>query len=331
MPLPFRLCRNLIAAALALAVTVPAGAETYPERPIRMIVSIAPGSVTDVIMRAAANELSPRLGQQLVIENKGGASGIPAAQACTGAAPDGYTLCVIYHNTLSFNPLLFNKLPYDAEKDFVPIARLFFLIEVLAVTPSLDVSSVAALKALAQAKPAAFNYGTLGPGSAPELFLKWLNNQWGTSIVGIPYRGGGPIAQALAAGEIQIGNMGLGNFIGLAEAGKLKLLALLSPQRSALVPAVPTFAEAGLGAYTWRGWWGLAAPKGTPAAIVEKVNGEFARLFREPAFVAFLDKQAVVSAPTSPQEFAAFVQEDRKAADALIRLANTPRADYKPE
>src|SRR5262249_36762089 len=180
----------------------PAHAQTYPERPIRMIVSIAPGSVTDVIMRAAANELSPRLGQQLVIENKGGASGIPAAQACTGAAPDGYTLCVIYHNTLSFNPLLFNKLPYDAEKDFVPIARLFFLIEVLAVTPSLDVSSVAALKALAQAKPAAFNYGTLGPGSAPELFLKWLNNQWGTSIVGIPYPGGGPVAPALAAAQI---------------------------------------------------------------------------------------------------------------------------------
>ena len=308
----------------------PAHAQTYPERPIRMIVSIAPGSVTDVIMRAAANELSPRLGQQLVIENKGGASGIPAAQACATAPPDGYTLCVIYHNTLSFNPLLFNKLPYEPD-DLVPIARLFFLIEALAVTPSLDVGSVAELKRLAQAKPTAFNYGTLGPGSAPELLLKWLNNQWGTGIVGVPYRGGGPIAQALAAGDIQIGNMGLGNFVALAQAGKLKLVAVMADQRSALVPDVPTFAEAGLDGYRWRGWWGLAAPKGTPKRIVERVSAEFTKLFKEPGFVAFLDKQAVVSAPTSPEEFSAFVQQDRKTAETLIHLANTPRTDYKPE
>jgi tripartite-type tricarboxylate transporter receptor subunit TctC len=310
---------------------LPAHAETYPDRPIRVIVSIAAGSVTDVIMRAAVNELAPRLGQPLVIENKGGASGIPAAQACATSPPDGYTLCVIYHNTLSFNPLLFNRLPYDAEKDFAPIARLFFLIEALAVTPALNVKSVADLKSLAQAKPTALNYGTLGPGSAPELFLKWLNNQWNTGIVGVPYRGGGPIAQALAAGDIQVGNMGLGNFMPLAQSGKLELLALLADKRSALAPDVPTFGEAGLGGYRWRGWWGLAAPKGTPKAIVDRVNAEFVKLFSEPAFVAFLDKQAVVSAATSPEEFAAFLAEDRKAADALIHLANTPRADYKPE
>jgi len=323
-----RLCRVVL--VLSLAVVSSASAQTWPDRPIRVIVSIAAGSVTDVIMRAAVNELGPRLGQPLVIENKGGASGIPAAQACATSPPDGYTLCVIYHNTLSFNPLLFNHLPYDADKDFAPIARLFFLIEALAVTPALNVKTVADLKALAQAKPTALNYGTLGPGSAPELFLKWLNNQWSTGIVGVPYRGGGPIAQALAAGDIQVGNMGLGNFIPLAQSGKLELLALLADKRSALAPDVPTFAEAGLG-YRWRGWWGLAAPRGTPRPVIDRVNAEFAKLFSEPAFVAFLDKQAVVAAPTSPEGFAAFVAEDRKAADALIRLANTPRADYRPE
>jgi tripartite-type tricarboxylate transporter receptor subunit TctC len=201
----------------ALAST--AGAQSYPERPIRMIVSIAAGSVTDVIMRAAASELGARLGQQLVIENRGGASGIPAAQQCAQASPDGYTVCVIYHSTLSFNPLLFNKLPYDADKDFALIARLYFLIEGIAVTTGLDVNSVTELKTLAQAKPSALNFGTLGPGSYPDLFLKWLNNQWGTGIVGIPYRGGGPIAQALVAGQLQIGNMGLGNFMPLLEGG----------------------------------------------------------------------------------------------------------------
>src|SRR5262245_53824288 len=282
-------------------------------------------------MRAAANELGPRLGQQIVIENKGGASGIPAAQACATAPPDGYTLCVIYHSTLVFNPLLFDKLPYDADKDFELIARLFMLIEAVAVTPSLGVNSMSELKAAAQAKPEALNYGTLGPGSFPELFLKWINNQWSTSIVAIPYRGGGPIAQALAANDIQIGNMGLGNFLGLAQGGKLKLLAVSAPQRSPLAADVPTFAEAGLGGYPGRGWWGIAAPKGTPRAIVERVNAEFVKLFKEPEFLAFLEKQAVVSAPTTPADFVAFVKEDRKLAESLIRLANTPREDYKAE
>ena len=319
-----------MALALATAFPMPVSAQTYPDRPIRMIVSIAAGSVTDVIMRAAANELSPRLGQPIVIENRGGAAGIPAAQACAQANPDGHTLCVIFHNTLSFNPVMFSNLPYDADKDFSLVARLFFLIEALAVTPSLDAKSVAELKTLAQSKTRTLNYGTLGAGSGPELFLKWINNQWLTDIVGIPYRGGGPIAQALAAGDIQIGSVGLGNFLGLAAGGKVRLLAVAAPKRSPLAPDVATFEEAGIG-YRWRGWWGLATPKGTPKPIVDRLSAELTKLFSEPGFVAFLDKQAVVPAPTSPEEFAAFVQQDREAAAALVRLANTPRAEYQPE
>ena len=323
--------RRAAIAALALTATLatPARAD-YPDKPIRMIVSIAAGSVTDVIMRAAANELTARLGQPIVIENRGGAAGIPAGQACAQATPDGYTLCVIFHNTLSFNPVMFNNLPYDADKDFALITRLFFLIEALAVTPSLDAKSVAELKALAQAKTRPLNYGTLGAGSAPELFLTWLNNEWGSQIVGVPYRGGGPIAQALAAGDIEIGSVGLGNFLALAQAGKLRLLAVASDKRSPLVPEVVTFQEAGIG-YRWRGWWGLAAPKGTPQPILDRLGTEFVRLFSDPKFVAFLDNQAVVAAPTSPQDFAAFVAQDRVAAAALIKLAKTPREEYKPE
>ena len=129
-------------------------AQTYPDRPIRVIVPIAAGSVTDVIMRATASEFAPRLGQPFVIENKGGASGIPGAQACAQAAPDGYTLCLVYHNTLSINPLMFNKLPYDAEKDFTLITNLYLLVEALFVNSSLNVSTAAELKAYAQAHPA---------------------------------------------------------------------------------------------------------------------------------------------------------------------------------
>jgi tripartite-type tricarboxylate transporter receptor subunit TctC len=318
-----------LSCAAIVALACPANAQGYPERPIRMIVSIAAGSVTDVIMRAAANELQPRLKQTLVIENQGGAAGILGGQACARATPDGYTICVIYHSTMSYNPLLFTKLPYNADTDFAPVARLFFLTEGLFASSALGVNSVADLKAKAQSG-AALNYATLGEGSFPDLFLKWMNNQWNTKIVGIPYRGGGPAAQALAANDVQVTRFGVGNFTGLLEGGKVKALAISTPQRSPLLPDVPTLAEAGLPGYPGQGWWGLAAPRGTPPAIIERLSSEFGKLFSEPKFKAFLDKQAVASAPTTPDGFAAFLKQDRKAAETLIRIANTKPAEYTP-
>src|SRR5262249_12614437 len=148
----------------ALTGATAAQAQSYPNKPIRMIVSIAAGSVTDVIMRAAANELHQRLGQPLVIENRGGAAGILGGQACAQAAGHGYTVCVIYHSTMSYNPLLFTKLPYDADADFVPITRLFFLTEGVFASNEANVKSVAELKALAQSKPEGLNFATLGEG-----------------------------------------------------------------------------------------------------------------------------------------------------------------------
>lgn len=324
----FRIIQVAAFAALLVFGTAGADAQDYPQRPIRMIVSIAAGSVTDVIMRAAINEI--KLGQPIVIENRGGAAGIPGAQACAQAPGDGHTLCVVFHNQLSFNPVMFKSLPYDADKDITLVTRLFFLIESLAVHPTLGANTVAELRSLAQSKTKALNWGTLGAGSAPELFLRWINNQWGTDIVGIPYRGGGPMAQAVAANEIQIGAVGLGNFLGLAEGGKVKVIAVSAPKRSPLVPDVATFTEAGLGGYPQRGWWGLAVPKGTPQPIVDRLNAEFVRVFSDSKFTAFLDKQAVVAAPTTAAEFAAFVKQDRIHAAELLKLANTPLQEYKP-
>jgi tripartite-type tricarboxylate transporter receptor subunit TctC len=308
---------------------IKAEAQQYPAKPVRMIVSIAAGSVTDVIMRAAAAELQTRLGQPLVIENQGGASGIIAARACAQAAPDGYTVCIINHAQMSYNQMLFTKLPYDPDRDLVPVARLFLLIEGVFVNPGLGVNSIAELKALAKAKPDALNYATLGEGSFPELFMIWLNNQWGTKIVGIPYKGGGPAAQAVAANDVQMTRFGVGNFLGLVEAGKVKALAVTSAKRSPLLPKVPTLVEAGLGGFPGEGWWGIAVPKGTPQPIVDRLNKEFAGLFGEPKFVSFLDKQAVVSAPTTPEGFVEFLKKDRKAAETLIKIANTKQSEFK--
>jgi len=305
-----------------------ASAQTYPQKPIRLIVSIAAGSVTDVILRAAANELQPRLGQPLIIENKGGAAGILGAQACAQAVPDGYTICTVYHSTMSYNPLLFTKLPYRPE-DLAPIGRLFFLVEGVFVSSDLKVATMAELKAKVQAQPDALNYATLGEGSFPDLFLRWLNNQWNAKIVGIPYKGGGPAAQALMAGDAQITRFGVGNFRGALDSGKVKALAVSSSQRSPLLPDVPTAREAGIGGYPGIGWWGLGAPKGTPPEAIARISEAFVKLFNEPKFKAFLDQQSVMSAPTGPEEFVKFLAEDRKAAESLIRTANAKAEEYK--
>jgi tripartite-type tricarboxylate transporter receptor subunit TctC len=324
-----RIVRALAGLLLVCAVSS-AQAQTYPDRPIRLIVSIAAGSVTDVIARKAAAELQGRLGQPLIIENRGGAAGILGAQTCAQAAPDGYTLCVIYHSTMSYNPLLFDKLPY-APEDLAPVTRLFFLTEGLFVSTEVGINSVAELKKYAQAKPDGLNYATLGDGSFPDLFMRWLNGQWGTKIVGVPYKGGGPAAQALAANQVQVTRFGVGNFMGLIQAGKVKALAVSADQRSPLLPDVPTFKEAGLGDYPGQGWWGLAAPKGTPAPIVEKMAAEWGKLFKDPEFNKFLEQQSVVASPTTPAGFAAFLVEDRKAAETLIKIANSKKEEYKPQ
>jgi tripartite-type tricarboxylate transporter receptor subunit TctC len=305
-----------------------AEAQQYPTKPIRMIVSIAAGSVTDVIMRAAAADLQARLGQPVVIENVGGAAGILAGKNCAQAPGDGYTICVIYHSTMSFNPLLFSNLPYNPD-DLLPVARLFFLVEGVFVSSELGVNSIAELKTLAQSKPAGLNYATLGEGSYPDLFMKWMNNQWGTQIVGIPYRGGGPAAQALAANQVQVTRFGVGNFLGLLQAGKVKALAVSAAKRSPVLPDVPTFAEVGWGDYPGQGWWGLAAPKGTPPEIIAKLSSVFEKQFSDPKFMAFLDKQAVVPAATDAAGFAAFLKQDRKDAETLIKIANTKKTEFK--
>jgi tripartite-type tricarboxylate transporter receptor subunit TctC len=325
-----RALKHAAFALLALAVaTATAHAQGYPNKPIRLIVSIAAGSVTDVIMRAAAAEMQGRLGQPLIIENIGGAAGILGGKTCAQAAPDGYNLCVIYHSTMSFNPLLFSNLPYNPDSDFVPVGRLFFLVEGLFASSAINVSTVAELKALAQSKPDGLNYATLGEGSYPDLFLKWMNNQWGTRIAGIPYRGGGPAAQALAANDVQVTRFGVGNFIGAIESGRVKALAVSSAKRSAVLPNVPTFTEVGWGDYPGQGWWGLVAPKGTPPEAVAKLSSEFQKLFSDPKFMAVLEKQAVVPAATDPVAFAAFLSQDRKDAATLIKIANTRKTEFK--
>ncbi|MEQ1772591.1 MAG: tripartite tricarboxylate transporter substrate-binding protein [Burkholderiales bacterium] len=298
--------------------------DLYPQKPVRLIVPIAPGSVTDVIARAASRDLTPRLQQTLVVDNRAGATGIIGAELCARATPDGYTICNIYTATTSINPHVIDKLPYDPVKDFKPITNLYFVTGALVVPASLPVKSVAELMTLATSQPKALSFGTIGAGSYPEMFLAWLNDRWKTSITPIPYKGGGPIAVALLANEIQLTAVGLGNMVGPLQSGQLRALAVSSAKRSRLLPGVPVFAEAGLGAFNGHLWWGLAAPAATPDRIIMRLNSEFAQLFREPKFVAFLEDNAVEPATGTPGEFAAFMQRDREAAAKLIAAMRKP-------
>lgn len=308
-------------AAFGLASGSAAAQSDYPNKPIRLLLPIAAGSVTDVVLRAASGPLGQRLGQQVLIDNRAGASGIVGAEACARAAADGYTVCAVYHSIMSYNPYTFDKLPYDPERDFAPVTNLFFVTEGLVVPGSLPVQSVAELRAYAVKNPTGVNLGTLGEGSLQELFVSWLNREWNSSIVGIAYKGGGPIANALGAGEIQIGQMGIGNFLGLIQAGKLRPLAIAASQRSKLLPQVPTMAEAGLGGFPARTWWGLVVPAGTPAPVIARLNAEFVAVFRDPKFAEFMEGRYVEGAAGTPQEFAAFLKSDREAAKMLVRLA----------
>lgn len=318
---PSRIAAGL--AVLALAAATSAGAQTgdWPSKPVRILVPIAAGSVTDVVLRAAAPLVSAQLGQQLVVENRPGASGVIGAEACARATADGYTICATYHAIMSFNPHTFEKLPYDPARDFVPVTNLYFVTEALVVPRSLAPNTVAELRSFAAANPAALNFGTLGEGSLQELMVAWLNREWNAKVQGVPYKGGGPIAAAVTAGEIQMAQMGLGNFLGPIRAGQVKALALSAARRSPQLPDVPTLAEAGLGGFASRPWWGIVVPAGTPAPIVARLNATFVSVFRDPKFVEFLEGRYVEPAPGTAAEFASFLEADRKAAGELVRLA----------
>ena len=297
----------------------------YPAKPIRLIVPIAAGSVTDVVLRAAGQELSARLKQPIVIDNRTGASGIIGAEACAKAPADGYTICAIYSATTSINPHVFDKLPYDPAKDFAPITNLYYVTGVLVVPASLPVNTADELKALVTGKPRAVSFGTIGPGSFPEVFLTWLNRQWKTEIPAVPYKGGGPITIALMSNEIQASAVGLGNMIGQLQSGQVKALAVSGAKRNALFPRVPTFAEAGLAGFQGNLWWGLVAPAGTPKAVIARMNAEFTRLFNEPRFAEFLDSQAVEPALGTPEAYAAFLKSDREWTAQLIAAGKKAR------
>ncbi len=303
--------------AFALLAT-PALADDYPSRPIRVITTSSAGGISDIFMRVLGEELHKSLGQPIVIENRPGGTGNIGARACAEATPDGYTICIINADPLIYNQFLFKRLPFDPENGLTPIVNLFHLIQVLVVNSDLKVKSVDELIALSKQKPGTLNYLT---ASLPcEVYMDSLKADQGADWVRVPFRGGGEATNAILSGTTPIGLIGLGNVISHIRAGKMTALALINNRKTPLLPDVPTLDATGYKGAPSQTWYGLFAPKGTPQAVVDKINKEVTRVFTDKTFVdKYVISRGQVPAVNTPEEFAAEIKADREAAREVVK------------
>src|SRR5689334_2165233 len=246
-------------------------AQTYPTKPVRILIAQAPGSATDVISRVVGNRLSEALGQPIVIEAKPGAGGALGTEAAARAAPDGYTLFMANNSTHGSNPALYPKLPYDAVKDFAPITLVAQVPYVLVVDPALPAKSVAELIALVKSNPGKMNYASAGNGSTHHFCGELLKSSAGLDIQHVPYKGSPPAIAGLLGGEVSLMFANLTDIGAQLKAGKLRPLAVTTPKRAPMLADVPTLAEAGVPGFEIQSWFGLLAPAGTPAPIIARL------------------------------------------------------------
>jgi tripartite-type tricarboxylate transporter receptor subunit TctC len=303
-----------------------AQAQTFPQRPVVLVNPASAGGTLDTVLRMLAQKMAGPLGQPVVVENRTGAGGMLAYASVAKASPDGHVLLSVA-NTFAVNMAVRKDLPYDALKDFAPITFIGSTPHVLAVHASSPANNVADLVALAKRNPGAISYGTFGDGSYSHLVGKMFEQAAHVELLQVPFRGSAPSIVAVVSNQI---SMVFGNFPEImphVRAGRLKALAIAMPQRSPLAPELPTVAEAGYPGFSSLSWYGLVAPAGTPAAIVDRLQKEVAHALALPDVKERLNALGVVSGGGSPQEFGAYLHEQidayaRIVRDAHIKLAN---------
>jgi tripartite-type tricarboxylate transporter receptor subunit TctC len=296
----------LSAAVLSLASHLAAAQEVYPSKPIRLVVPFPAGGVTDIMARDLGQQVAEAWGQTVLVENRGGANGAIGSELVAKAKPDGYTLLVGTTGTHAINPGLYPKLPYDAIKDFAPVALLGNVTNVLVVHPSLPAKSVADLIALAKSKPGALTYASSGNGSSQHLSAELFKSMTGTDITHIQYKGAGPALTDVVGGQVSLTFTGMSATLPYIQNGRLRVLGVTTAKRSPALPQVPTIAEEGLRGYESNNWVGLFAPASTPADIVRKLNAEAVRIQGTPAVMSRLAAQGAEFAPNTPEAFGAF-------------------------
>ena len=317
----------LVSVAIAVLFAQQAGAQTYPSGLIRIIVPYAAGGVTDSLARVIGAQVADAVGQPVIIENRPGASSILGMQACANAKPDGYTVCIAVADSLSYNPQLFASLPYDPDKSFAPVMRLALTNNLLVANAKAPFNNYKDMVAYAKAAPGKLNWGTWGPATLPDLYLRWVSSQAGVNIQAIPYKGGAAQANpAVYSGEVDITYMGFGTAAPQIAAGAIKPLVAVGAKRSEFMPVLPCLGEEG-GDPGLQGYFGLFAPAETPSSIVQRLNAEFAKALDTPQVQAFYKNSTLIAEPNTPDEFAAFAKADREAAAKVFKsMGITPQA-----
>ncbi len=286
-----------------------AAAQPYPSKPIRMLIGFPPGGGADIVARQITPRLGEQLGQQVVIDNRGGASGNIALGMLATAVPDGYSL-MLTTPTLTVNPALYPNVGYDSLKDFAPVRLIASTAYILVVYPSVPAKSVQELVALAKAKPRQLNYSSGGNGAAAHLAGALFGSMTGADIVHIPYKGIGPALVALLGGEVQLTFSSQPSTIPHIKEGRLRPLGITSAKRSSFTPDIPTIAESGVPGYETTAWYGVIAPAGTPALVIARLNLELTKLLDQTEIKAAIAAQSFEIMPSDPRQFGGFIKTE---------------------
>ena len=313
---------KLISALLLSLSCFAAQAQPWPAKPVRIVVAYPPGGGIDVMARQIADKLTGAWGQPVVVENRPGANTIVAADAVAKSPADGHSILMTTDATFSINPHLYAKLPFDTQRDFVPVTMLVLLQQLLVAHPSLPASSLDELIRLAKAKPGTINYASYGSGSQPHLAGEMLKNKAGIDLVHVPYKGISLAVPAVMAGEVQLTFAGIATSSAPLKSGRIKPIAIGGAQRSALFPQVPTFTELGYPEVETHAWFGLFVPSGSPKAAVSRVHLDVKRILDDPDFrqKQLLDKGYEVVG-SSPEEFSAYIRKDSESRARAVKIS----------
>jgi tripartite-type tricarboxylate transporter receptor subunit TctC len=311
--------KRILWLAMAFAAAVaPAAAQQYPARSIRLIVHSSPGGSSDILGRLVAQRLTEALGQQVVVENRAGASGIIGVDAAVKSPPDGYTI-LISQTSLAINPSMFPKIPYNALRDLQPVTQIVDGPNVLTVHPSVPAKSVKQLVALAKGRPEGLIIGSPGQGTSPHLSAELFNSMAGVKIAQAQFKGAGLAIVSLLAGEVSMMFPTTPTVIGYLKAGRLRALGVTTAKRTQALPDVPTISEAGVPGYESTQWFGILAPAGTPRPIVERLNQEIVRIMNAPAMKERLNGQGLEVVTGTPEQFGAHIKSETEKWAKVVK------------
>ena len=310
-------------AATAICALLPASAQaqSFPTKPIRLIVPYAPGGATDIIGRAAAAELSKTLGQPVNVENRPGAGGNLGAEQVARSAPDGYTLLVSPSSLHGITPFLYNKLPYDPNKDLAPVIVLGSFANVLVVNPEVKANSVKELIALIKSQPGKYTYASSGNGSTIHMSGEMFRSMLNLEITHVPYKGSAPALTDLIGGQVNLMFDNIPSAINQIRAGKLRALATTGPTRSSSLPDLPTMIESGLPGYVSTAWFGIAAPAGTPKEIIAKLNAEGQKAVKSPDFVKRMNEQGYDVVGGTAEQMGSMIQDEVRRWGPVVKAS----------